>query len=137
MFAKLKKLFTKKDSKKETKKDTNEESLENKKWNKLWQLYSDGEWDDPIFYLCDYDSGINGEGHQDFFANHRDCLDKYNEELKKMLPEDLYLNFFGALQAFRQEEIESDIYEEADDYFFSHEAEIEQILQEYANTLEI
>ena len=25
---------------------------------------------------------------------------KYNEELKKMLPEDLYLNFFGALQAF-------------------------------------
>ncbi len=125
MFSRLKRFFTKK------------ESTENKKWNKLWELYGNSEWNDPIFYLCDYDSGINGEGHLCFFDNNQDCLSKYSEELKKVMPDELYKNFARALRAFELGIDAEKICSESDDYFYEHEPDIIKIIQSYANTLEL
>lgn len=114
-----------------------EESLEKKKWNKLWEVYGNGEWNDPIFYLCDYDSCINGEGHLCFFENNEDCLSKYSEELKKVMPDELYKNFDRALRAFERKIDEETICSEADAYFYEHEPDIIKVIQSYANTLEL
>lgn len=125
MFSKLKRFFNK------------EESPEKKKWNKLWELYGNDKWNDPIFYLCDYDSGINGEGHLCFFENNEDCLCKYSEELKKVMPEELYKNYNRALRAFERNIEAEKICSEADAYFYEHEADIIKVIQSYANTLEL
>lgn len=125
MFSKRKRFFKK------------EELPERKKWNRLWEIYGNGEWDDPVFYLCDYDSGINGEGHLCFFENHADCLGKYSEELKKTLPDELYENFDKALRAFERNMKAEKICTEADAYFYERESDIIKAIQAYANTLEI
>lgn len=124
MFSKRKRFFKK------------EELPERKKWNRLWELYGNGERNDPVFYLCDYDSGINGEGHLCFFENHADCLGKYSEELKKTLPDELYENFDKALRAFERKTEAEKICTEADAYFYEHESDIIKAIQAYANTLE-
>lgn len=135
MFHKLKSLFSKKDKLIESVKLSENEM----KWNKLWDLYSNSTWNNPIFYLCDYDSGINGEGHFCFFDNKGNEMKTYVEELKKVLPENLFDNFNKAYQIWlrgNDEQTEKHC-EVADDFFYQNENTIIEILQQFANTLEI
>lgn len=113
------------------------------KWNKLWELYGNGKWDNPIFYLCDYESGINGEGHFGFFFNtgnsQENGLQTYCVELRKVFPNDLYDNFNKAYQCWLQgdDEQSEKACNVADEFFYQNENKIIEILQRYANTLEI
>ena len=57
-----------------------------KKWNKLWELYESGELaniDYNTFVLCEYESGVNGEGHSGWFFNIENTEGK--DEINKFL----------------------------------------------------
>jgi len=112
------------------------------KWNRMWDMYASGELaeDKPdIYALCDYDSGVNGEGHSGWFYNTKNT--EGSEGLKNLisalfgiLPEHLCDNLEKAIRSYDTED-EDDICEEADDYFYEHEREILAILENYANSL--
>ena len=110
-------------------------SEEQKRMNLLWENYASGELEEEdyaIFVLCDYEGGVNGEGHSGFFFNHEENLRKYDGALKSILPDELYANFLRACQSYGTEH-EDEVCECADDFFYENEQEIIDILQNYAN----
>ena len=114
-----------------------EPTLAQQKLNKLWALYDNGELEKQnadIFVLCEYESGINGEGHSGFFFNNEENLSNYHEILVRTLPSDLRENFERAYQSYGTD-TEDDICDTADSYFYAHEQSIIDILQDYANQL--
>ena len=114
-----------------------EPTLAQQKLNKLWALYDNGELEKQnadIFVLCEYESGINGEGHSGFFFNNEENLSNYHEILVRTLPSDLRENFERAYDSYGTDK-EDDICDTADSYFYAHEQSIIDILQDYANQL--
>ena len=115
-----------------------------KKWNKLWEMYESGELselDYNTFALCDYESGVNGEGHSGWFFNTentegKEGINKYLSALEQVLPAHLYDNLYKAFQSYGTE-TEDDLCEEADDYFYEHEQEVIEFLQSVADDLEL
>lgn len=113
---------------------------EEKSLNKLWELYGSGELDDighGIYCLCEYDSGVNGEGHSGFFYNSDNC-DTLNDligTLKTVLPKSHCLNLMAAYEAYETDN-EDDVCEKADDFFYDNEEDILEILQSFADNLE-
>ena len=111
-----------------------------KKWNKLWEMYGTGELaetDCNTFVLCDYDGGVNGEGHSGWFFNTentegKEAINKYISILEQVLPTHLYDN----LNKSYDTEKEETLCEEADNYFYEHEQEVIEYLQGVANKLE-
>ena len=119
------------------KKKVVELTQEQKNWNKVWELYETGELEKinpDIYALCEYESGINGEGHSGFFCNNEDELSKFEKALKNILPSKLYENFDKALKSYETES-EDEICEMADDYFYDNEQEVINILQTFANEI--
>lgn len=109
---------------------------EQKRWNKLWEMYDSGELEDinsDIYALCEYESGVNGEGHSGFFCNNEDEMPGFNKSLENILPAQLYDNFCKALNSYETEK-EDEICENADDYFYEHEQQIIDILQSFADS---
>ena len=114
------------------------------KWNKLWDLYGSGELaenDYNTFLLCDYESGVNGEGHSGWFFNTentegKEAIKKNLSALEEVLPTHLYDNLVEAFRSYGTEE-EEGICESADDYFYEHEQEIIEYLQGVANRLDL
>ena len=107
------------------------------KLNKLWALYDNGELEKQnadIFVLCEYESGVNGEGHSGFFFNNEAHLSDYHEILLRTLPADLRENFEQAYDSYGTD-AEDDICDTADSYFYAHEQGVIDILQKYANHL--
>lgn len=108
------------------------------KLNKLWDMYASGELEQKnkdTYVLCDYESGVNGEGHSGFFFNNEEDLPDYKSVLKNVLPTDMYTNFLKAYQSYNSDN-EEEICEAADDYFYQYEQKVIAILQEYANGLD-
>lgn len=108
------------------------------KLNKLWDMYASGELEQKnkdTNVLCDYESGVNGEGHSGFFFNNEEDLPDYNSVLKNVLPADMYTNFLKAYQSYNSDN-EEEVCEAADDYFYQYEQKVIAILQEYANGLD-
>ena len=115
-----------------------EPTLAQQKLNKLWALYDNGELEKQnadIFVLCEYESGINGEGHSGFFFNNEAHLSDYHETLVRALPADLRDNFERAYQSYGTD-AEDDTCDTADSYFYAHEQGLIDILQDYAHTLQ-
>lgn len=117
---------------------------EQKKWNYLWELWSREEIGAPYDALMTYDSEINNGGHAQFFYNVSNCgdLEKAIANLCEVLPEDLKENLQKAYEVFLKTEEEENeelytILDECDDFFYDNEQLIVDILQEYANTLEV
>ena len=107
------------------------------KLNKLWALYDNGELEKQnaeIFVLCEYESGINGEGHSGFFFNNEAHLSDYHEMLVNALPADLRDNFERAYDSYGTD-AEEDTCDTADSYFYAHEQGLLALLQNYANQL--
>ena len=99
------------------------------------------ELDYNTFALCDYESGVNGEGHSGWFFNTentegKEGINKYLSALEQVLPAHLYDNLYKAFQSYGTEK-EDDLCERADDYFYEHEQEVIKILQGVANDLEL
>ncbi len=105
-------------------------------------MYGSGELestDHRTFVLCDYESGVNGEGHSGWFDNTENTegkeeLNNWLSELEQVLPAHLYDNLYKAFQSYGTE-IEDDRCSEADNYFYEHEQEIIDHLQGVANNL--
>ena len=115
-----------------------EPTLAQQKLNKLWALYDNGELEKQnadIFVLCEYESGINGEGHSGFFFNNEESLSNYREIIARLLPADLRENFERAYQSYGTD-TEDDTCDTADSYFYAHEQGLIDILQDYAHTLQ-
>ena len=114
-----------------------EPTLAQQKLNKLWALYDNGDLEKQnadIFVLCEYESGVNGEGHSGFFFNNEAHLSDYNEILLRTLPADLREYFELAFVSYVTD-TEDDICETSDSYFYAHEQGVIDILQEFANHL--
>ncbi|MGM9971645.1 MAG: hypothetical protein ACI35W_04490 [Anaeroplasmataceae bacterium] len=102
--------------------------------DRMWYLYSCKELEDDIYTLCDYYSMIEGEGHQCYFSNNEDRLENIINSLKNVLPEaffkvvnDLY-NSYGTDDEGKYGAI-------ADNYFYKHEKELEELIEKYADEI--
>jgi len=102
--------------------------------DKLWEMYGKNTLTGDIFYLLDYEGGINGEGHHCYFDNNEDNLDKISEALRNYLSDEFYELVHNAIVAYVNEHddvsIKCDV---ADEYFHKHEKEIMDIIEKYAN----
>ncbi len=115
-----------------------------KKWNKLWEMYASGELaktDYNTFALCEYENGVNGEGHSGWFFNMenaegKEAINKSLSALKEILPTHLYNNLNKAFRSYGTEH-EEKICESADGYFYEYEQEIIEYLQGIANGLDL
>lgn len=119
------------------KKKKTELSLQELNMNRLWDIWASGELERSnyeIYVLCDYEAGVNGEGHSGFFFNNEEHLLDYHDVLLRLLPPDLKANFEQAFQAYGTD-TEEETCEIADSAFFANEQELKEILQEYANRL--
>ena len=108
-----------------------------RKWNRMRELYGSGELqriDQNAYLLCEYDGGINGEGHSGWFSNHRRELEQLRSMYRTVLPNAFYINLCMALEAFGTDR-EDEVCEIADNWFYSHEQRIIELLNEHAERL--
>ena len=116
--------------------EAGQESISSGQLNQLWDLYSADQLKGTVFFLCDYYSGVMGEGHSGFFFNtengrNNHPLRDYVTHLKEILPEDLYLNLVSAVNSF-QTRRETAVCKKADACFFEHQDEYTELLRECA-----
>ena len=123
------------------------------KWNKMWDLWFEGELEQPISSLLTYDSEIQNGGHLQFFCNLeedeeielRDVL----KQLKKILPEEFYVNLEKAYTEYKKLNFNPETSEEYcevavedplveyDNFYYEHEETIQNILKEYASKINL
>ena len=123
------------------------------KWNKMWDLWFEGELEQPISSLLTYDSEIQNGGHLQFFCNLeedeeielRDVL----KQLKKILPEEFYVNLEKAYTEYKKLNFNPETSEEYcevaveeplvayDNYYDEHEETIQNIFKEYASKINL
>lgn len=102
-------------------------------WNILWDNWSNGKLEEPYASLRTYSSGINGDGHHCFFDNEEENVEIILKELKKLLSKEFIFTINKAYKAHKNDNNVEDNYDIADDYFYVHEEEINNVLQEYAD----
>ena len=108
----------------------------------LWEMFASGALEKTapqIAVLCDYESGVNGEGHSGWLYNTENTGGKSAVQsrlmlLQAVLPVHLYQNLERAVKAYGTAQ-EDEICEAADDHFYAHEQEVTAILQAFADTL--
>ena len=109
------------------------------KWNKMWDLWSEEKVDSPYGQLMTYQSEINNGGHDQYFTNVENTADLQNEVsvLETILPVIHRDNLRKAYKAYlvlkeKEDEHSEEILEQCDDVFYENEAELNSILEEYA-----
>ena len=114
------------------------------KWNKMWDLWSEEKVDSPYGQLMTYQSEINNGGHDQYFTNVENIADLQNEVsvLETILPvihKDNLRKAYKAYLALKEKEDEhsEEILEQCDDVFYENEAELNSILEEYAQKIEL
>jgi len=114
------------------------------KWNKMWELWTEGKVDSPYAQLMTYQSEINNGGHDQYFTNVENTADLQNEMsiLEKILPVIHKDNLRKAYEAYlvseeREDELAEKTLELCDHVFYENEAELNDILEEYAKTIEL
>lgn len=101
-------------------------------WNRLWERYSEGTLDEDQMILCDYYSGINGEGHHCFFDNNGSHLSDIMISLKRQLPDGFYGIIYRAYAAYQKDLFVTRRCTKADEYYYINEQVIVNILLQYA-----
>lgn len=115
---------------------------QSKKLDRLWDLYGKGKLEEIPFLLCDYYSGVMGEGHAGFLfnvANRKDGkngIADYVEKLKDVLSAGAYENLMRAVEACGTKK-EAKICDRSDDYFWAHEDEFTALLKKYAEGIRL
>ena len=117
---------------------------EQRKWNKMWELWTEEKADSPYAQLMTYQSEINNGGHDQYFTNVQNTADLQNEMsiLEKILPVIHKDNLRKAYRAYlvleeREDDLAEKTLERCDDVFYENEAELNDILEEYAKTIEL
>lgn len=126
-----------------------EDTFSNEKWNKMIDLWVDYELDHPIKDVLTYDAEINNGGHLQFFENCNDELDEMMISLKENLPEDIYINLKKAYDVYTSSDINienvddyvgealEDRFGEYDSYYYNNNDKVNEVLRNYASTLEL
>ena len=117
---------------------------EQKKWDFAWEQWRHEEVPAPYSILMTYYNEIKTEGHTRFFINIAFCgevekaVEKIGNELPDILRENLKTAYshYVVLVNEENEETEKKI-EECDTVFDENEKLLVDIIQEYANTLEV
>lgn len=116
---------------------------DNLKWNKMCDMYDERTLPSPYYEIFDYDSGIQGEGHYCYFDNCGDDLNRIIGVLMNNLPPVLKENLRNAYDCYIRLENECDEENdektiiECDSVYYKNEKLIKNVLQEYANTLNL
>lgn len=97
-------------------------------WNLLWEGYANGTLEEDLLVLCDYYSGINGEGHHCFFDNNSTELPNIIFSLKRQLPDNFYDILHKAYSSYCRELFVTKKCDRADRYFYKNEQVIVDIL---------
>lgn len=115
-------------------------AAQSKKSDKLWDLYAQGKLEEIPYLLCNYYSGVMGEGHAGFLFNvdsHREAEDRiadYVEKLKGVLDAGFYENLMRAVDAYGTKK-EAKICQLSDDYFRDREEKFIALLKKYADNI--
>ena len=117
---------------------------EQRKWNKMWELWAEEKADAPYAQLMTYQSEINNGGHDQYFANVENTANLQNEmsALENILPVIHKDNLQKAYKAYlvlkeKEDEHAEQTLEQCDDIFYENEAELNELLEEYAKTIEL
>lgn len=117
---------------------------EAQKQERMWELWAKGQAAPPYQQLMTYQAEVNNGGHAQFFFNtdNTETLDTTIKELLRVLPATLSQNLQTASQAYRQyrdmdEEHMDEILSDCDHVFYANGAEINTLLNEYADTMRI
>ena len=114
------------------------------KLNKIWELWTEEKAESPYAELMTYQSEVNNGGHSQYFCNVENVGDLQKEmaELGRVLPFDLNENLQKAYQAHlilekTEDEKAEEIMERCDDAFYENEQIINQLLEKYAEKIEL
>ena len=114
------------------------------KFNKMWELWTEEKAESPYAELMTYQSEVNNGGHSQYFCNVENVGDLQKEltELGRVLPFDLNENLQKAYQAHlilekTEDEKAEEIMERCDDVFHENEQIINQLLEKYAEKIEL
>ena len=115
-----------------------------RKWNLMWDMWVAGDSESPYTELMEYESEVNNGGHSQYFFNVANCGDLHAEvnKILPLLPEPLRGNLKKSYDAFAAQDdicddINEELFGECDDVFYEHEQLILDILQKYADGLEL
>lgn len=121
-----------------------EENDSERKWNLMWDIWAEGNAKSPYAELMEYESEVNNGGHSQYFFNTANCGDLKGDiqKLLDILSNPLHDNLKRAYDAFAsQDDIANDVndelFEECDNVFYANEQLLLDILQEYANNLNL
>ena len=115
---------------------------EDKKWNKMWELWTEGEAISPYAQIMEYSGEVNNGGHAQYFSNLGD-LNLLEENIKVLLtslPELFTKNLEKAYKLYLKDEFArktEKIMNKCDKMFYKNEEVINNMLKEYASTLEL
>ena len=114
------------------------------KWNKMWDMWADEKIPSPYQDLMTYQSEINNGGHSQFFLNVSNTgdLESVVKEVLSILPETLSGNLEDAFSAYKKyDDVDDDklaeILDNCDGVFYENEDDINNILENYAETIEL
>ena len=114
------------------------------KWNKMWDMWADEKIPSPYQDLMTYQSEINNGGHSQFFLNVSNTgdLESVVKEVLSILPETLSGNLEVAFSAYKKyDDVDDDkldeILDNCDNVFYENEDDINNILENYAETIEL
>lgn len=115
---------------------------EDKKWNKMWDLWSNGEASSPYAQIMEYSAEVNNGGHAQYFSNLGDLnlLEENIQMLLVHLPSLFTKKLEKAYKLYLKDEFArktEKIMSKCDDIFYKNEEIINNMLKEYASTLEI
>ncbi|MBQ7379481.1 MAG: DUF4375 domain-containing protein [Clostridia bacterium] len=114
------------------------------KWNKMWELWTKEKAESPYAQLMTYQSEINNGGHDQYFTNVENTMNIQHEisVLETILPVTHKNNLRKAYNAYlvlkdKEDEHSEEILNQCDDVFYENEAELNDILEKYAKTIEL
>ena len=118
---------------------------ETMKFNKMWDLWETGQAKSPYQELMTYQAEVNNGGHSQFFYNVENSggdVDAVVREVLSILPKTLHRNLEKALSTYKKynevdEDKMDDILDTCDDVFYENEDDINNILENYAETIEL
>lgn len=127
------------------KRNKKELSDEQKKWNKLWKLWEEEKVKSPYRELMTYQSEINNGRHDQYFCNIENTGNLQNEiaALATIWPVKHKNNLQKAYRAYlilsKNEDNKNteEVLEQCDDFFFQNEMEFNQLLEAYANKIQL
>lgn len=112
------------------------------RWNKMWDMWASLEAPSPYSELMTYQAEVSDGGHKQFFESVHSVTDIQDEldAILSLLDGVLADNLLRAIDAFSNsdnQEYMDKIFKECDSVFFENQERIDNVLINYANTLEI